>query len=155
MPNHFHFLLKTKPKEVFLTFPKFETLEKFSTKEEHYQLGKFISRQLGNLFSSYTQSFNKMYDRKGSLFIKNCKHKELKNEKYFNNIVHYIHANPVLHGFVKNIEDWKWSSYQSIISLKKSHLQRETVITWFGDAKQYLTFHQKEIDRRLIAEFES
>ena len=115
----------------------------------------FIMERFSNLLNSYSKAYNKMYDRRGSLFIKNFKHLEITNESYFANIVHYIHANPVHHGFVKDIEDWKWSSYQSILASTKTQLQRDTVITWFGDTKQYLKFHQQSIDARLIAKLES
>jgi len=62
MPNHFHLFLSIKGvDELSKTFPKFETLE------------KLVSKKFSNFFSSYTQSFNKVYSRKGSLFIKNFK----------------------------------------------------------------------------------
>ncbi|MDR7130780.1 REP element-mobilizing transposase RayT [Algoriphagus sp. 4150] len=62
MPNHFHLLVSVKSEEMLRsTFPKFQTLE------------KLVSKQFSNFFSSYTQSFNKVYERKGSLFIKNLK----------------------------------------------------------------------------------
>ena len=64
MPNHFHLLVRIKDAEALLqTFPKFETLEKLAA-------SNIISKQFANLFSSYTQAFNKKYDRKGSLFQK-------------------------------------------------------------------------------------
>ncbi len=64
MPNHFHLLVKIKNEESLLqTFSKFETLE------------KLLSKKFSNLFSSYTQAFNKLYQRRGSLFIKNFKRK--------------------------------------------------------------------------------
>ena len=70
----------------------FETLEEFS---------KFISQQFSNLFNGYTQAFNKMYDRKGSLFIPRFKRKIVDNEEYNKKLIAYIHLNPVKHGFCK------------------------------------------------------
>jgi REP element-mobilizing transposase RayT len=66
MPNHFHFLIQIKNEEELKNslqvrspaFPKFQTLEKLT------------SKQFANLFSSYTQAFNKQQGRRGSLFIK-------------------------------------------------------------------------------------
>ncbi|MFC4870527.1 transposase [Negadavirga shengliensis] len=67
MPNHFHFLVGVRPEEALRkTFPKFETLE------------KFVPKRFSNFFSSYTQSFNKVYERKGSLFIKISKENPFK-----------------------------------------------------------------------------
>lgn len=154
LPNHFHLLIKTKTEKDFLAFPKFQHLEKFTDEIDYEDLSRFISKRFGNLFSSYTQSYNVYFNQKGSLFRKNFKHCEIDSEDYFKNAVHYIHAIPVLHGFVKHMEDWSWSSYQTILSNKKTNLRKEEVITWFGDIKQYLQFHEKTIDLKLIPEFE-
>src|SRR5690606_17973301 len=81
----------TFPSSTFppLTFPKFGTLEKLDLKklelEKLKRLEKFknldtledksnfLSKQFANFFSGYTQSFNKVYGRRGSLFLKNFK----------------------------------------------------------------------------------
>lgn len=116
MPNHFHLLVKIKSEEVKnSTFPKFETLEKLILLEKPEDKSNFISKQFSNFFSSYTQSFNKIYKRRGSLFLKNFKRKEVNSEDYLRNLVLYIHLNPVNHGFTKTAEQWEWSSYNSFI----------------------------------------
>ena len=52
MPNHFHSLVGIKEiGRIAITFPKFETLE------------KFIPKRFSNFFSSYTRAFNKMYEQ--------------------------------------------------------------------------------------------
>ncbi|MFM9945987.1 MAG: transposase, partial [Bacteroidia bacterium] len=55
MPNHFHFLIRTK-EEVLIeeTFGKSQTFQKLESR---------ISKQFANLFSSYTQSYNKVFNR--------------------------------------------------------------------------------------------
>ncbi|WP_074419544.1 transposase [Hydrotalea sp. AMD] len=103
MPNHFHLLVKIKNEEALLqTFPKFETLE------------KLLSKKFSNLFSSYTQAFNKVYQRRGSLFIKNFKRKEITSAQYLQTLVLYIHLNPVKHSFTKETTEWPWSSYHYV-----------------------------------------
>ena len=132
LPNHFHLLVKIKDDDnLRKTFPK---------------LGYNISKQFSNLFSSYTQSYNKVYGRKGSLFIKNFNRKEVNNQSYFTNLIHYIHNNPIHHGFGISPEDWRWSSYQSILSDKKTLLMRDETITLFGSKEQFIKKHQKPID---------
>ncbi|SDD42497.1 transposase [Niabella drilacis] len=108
MPNHFHLLVKIKSEEaVASTFLKFQTLEKFE------QRSAFLSKQFSNFFSSYTQSFNKVYKRRGSLFIKNFKRKEVTDEAYLRSLILYIHLNPVKHGFVKEMNSWFWTSLKT------------------------------------------
>lgn len=109
MPNHFHLLIKVKSEEeIASTFPKFGTLEKLDAKLN------FISKQFANFFSGYTQAFNKVYGRRGSLFLKNFKRKEVCDDEYLRALIVYIHLNPVKHGFVKSFTDWKWSSFGNL-----------------------------------------
>src|SRR5690554_5163811 len=86
------------------TFPKFQTLEKlgleklkrlekFKKLETLEGKSNFLSKQFANFFSSYTQSFNKVYGRRGSLFLKNFKRKEIVDENYLLNLILYIHLN--------------------------------------------------------------
>jgi REP element-mobilizing transposase RayT len=82
MPNHFHLLEKVKSEdEIYSAFPKFQTLENLKLKSN------FISKQFSNFCSSYTQSFNKVYKRRGSLFLKNFKRKEIDSEDYLRNLI--------------------------------------------------------------------
>ncbi|WP_192349672.1 transposase [Algoriphagus sp. Y33] len=121
MPNHFHLLVGVRGEaDLTKTFPKFETLE------------KLVSKQFSNFFSSYTQSFNKKYQRKGSLFIKNFKRKPILTESQWQETFLYIHLNPVKHGFVKDHTNWKWSSWHAYRSPEKlSNLDRNYYLNFF------------------------
>ena len=79
------------------------------------EIEKFLSKQFANLFSCYTQSFNKVYRRMGSLFIKNFKRQPISDKSYFLNAIVYTHRNPVHHGFCSNYEEWEYSSYNEIV----------------------------------------
>lgn len=112
MPNHFHLLVRIKgERDLKRDFPKFRTLENLNNEEKELKLSHLLSKQFANFFSSYSQSFNKVYKRRGSLFLKNFKRKVITSEKYLFNLILYIHLNPVKHGFTKKPEDWDWSSY--------------------------------------------
>ena len=121
MPNHFHLLVGVKSEETLKsTFPKFETLE------------KLVSKQFSNFFSSYTQSFNKVYGRKGSLFMKNFKRTPILDERQWQENFLYIHLNPVKHGFVKDYQEWKWSSWHAYQnSSKPLQIEREYFLNFF------------------------
>jgi putative transposase len=125
MPNHFHFLAGVKDADAIQsTFPKFETLE------------KFISKQFANFFSSYTQSYNKVYQRKGSLFIKNFKRTPILDLRQWQETFIYIHLNPVKHGFVKDHQNWRWSSWQAYQQPERpSSLDREYYLNFFDEWK--------------------
>lgn len=150
LPNHFHFAVKIKsPDEIkeLRTLSKFQTLTKFTT-------GNFLSKQFSNLFSSYTQAFNKQQDRSGTLFQRPFKRKPIDNNEYFKNLIYYIHYNPVHHGFVRDLRDWKWSSFESYFSEKATKLKRDEVISWFKDKNSFYLYHKKQIDEKMFFEFE-
>jgi REP element-mobilizing transposase RayT len=154
MPNHFHFLVRTKGEEVVsenlgysrdLPFGKFGTFQ------------KVVSKQFSNLFSSYTQAFNKMYDRRGSLFMPNFKKKEITSDAYLTAVITYIHRNPIHHGFVNSIDDWSFSSYHAFLSANKTKLKRAAVLEWYGNQQDFKSAHKSENtslpDKSLLIDF--
>ncbi len=133
MPNHFHILLRIKPfNKINEVLPTLEGL-----------VNKKISYQFSHFFNSYSQSFNKKYDRMGRLFISNFGRKHVNKEKYFIKVIHYIHYNPVEHGFVEKITDWEYSSYHAIVSKGKSLILKNEVIEAFGDLENFIFVHQR------------
>lgn len=149
MPNHLHLMVKIKNEQHLQSanryFQKVKNIAEPNIKPiEDNKYSEFVSRTFGNLFSSYTQAYNKQQKRIGSLFIPNFKRKAVENDSYFTKLLYYIHFNPVHHGFVKNIEDWNYSSFNSLISEKKTKLSKEEVLAWFGDKNRFLEFHRSE-----------
>ena len=137
LPNHFHLLVTVRSESHLReTFPKFETLE------------KLVSKGFSNFFSSYTQAFNKKYQRMGSLFMKNFKRKPILTLDQWQETFLYIHLNPLKHGFVKYPQDWKWSSWQGYENYSKpSRLEREYFKNYFDHWNQvkYLINEKKEL----------
>ncbi len=75
------------------------------------------------------------------------------HEKYFQQLVVYIHNNPVYHGFVDHPAEYPWSSYLSCISVKPTKLQRETVIGWFDDIANFKVVHEGKVEYIKIGEW--
>ncbi|HYK75332.1 MAG TPA: transposase [Daejeonella sp.] len=145
MPNHLHFLIRIKEeKDLEETFGKFETFQKLEWR---------ISKQFSNLFSSYTQAYNKVFQRKGSLFIPNFKYKAVSSDAYLRTVLQYIHSNPVHHDFVNSIHDWPWSSYHTFLSQKPTSLKRNEVLDWFGGTKAYNVSHSQTSPIKIEMEF--
>jgi len=141
MPNHFHFAIRIKDeKELAQTRKVFGNLAGLDGPSG---LDKLISRKFGNFLNAYVKAFNKMYNRRGSLFLDNLKRKKVENKDYMIKLIHYIHYNPVHHGFVKNITDWEYSSYHAFQTpVKETHLKRETVLEWFGEVRTFEKIHR-------------
>lgn len=139
LKNHFHILVRIKEKdEIVESELSYNTTEKPKVIEPY--------RQFAHLFNAYTQAINKRYNRTGSLFEKTFERKLVKNEKYFQNLIFYIHNNPVHHGFVEHLNLYSWSSYDSIISEKPTMLKRKKVIELFGDKENFIYFHENYIE---------
>lgn len=140
MPNHFHFLVKTRSDQEILSL---ESYTVFKKKEI------FISKQFSNLFSSYTQAFNKQQGRRGNLFMRAFKRKEIKDETYLKKLIHYIHFNPVNAGLCQGPMDWKHSSYKSLISKYPTLLNRQEVLNYFDTVENFIFFHSYPLEAKL------
>ncbi len=143
MPNHFHLVLQIRNEEELIKlWQKPETLLNLNQK----QLELKISKSFANFFSSYTQSFNKVYNRMGSLFIPSMKMERVIDDIHFCKLIHYTHANPVHHGFTKTIELWPHSSYKILLSKHHTNLDREFVLEKFGGIDAFIKYHEQPID---------
>ncbi len=109
------------------------------------EIEKFLSKQFSNLFSSYTQSFNKVYNRMGSLFIKNFKREEITSKTHFFNVVIYTHRNPVHHGFCKAFEDWSYSSYPAFLYEIDSFVETKKLLKLTGGLDSFIEIHQQNL----------
>jgi hypothetical protein len=146
MPNHFHVMIKIKSIPDLLLAPAFEKLSHpidiNTNKDDLLTIQRLVSKSWGNLFNSYTQSFNKVYKRRGSLFIKNFKSKSVETKTSKKRLLCYIHKNPVKHRFTRSVEDWKWSSYHKHLSDTETILMREEVLSWFGNKEEFIRAHR-------------
>ncbi|PWK17458.1 transposase IS200 family protein [Arcicella aurantiaca] len=140
MPNHIHFLIRIKAEPDLQKAYEYKKQSREKLLEE--DISNYLSREFASLFSSYSQAFNRQNGRKGSLFNPNFKRKLVETDKYFTQLVYYIHANPVHHGFVKDLSAWNYSSYHAFLSRKQTNLQRDEVLNWFGNVDSFRTFHE-------------
>ncbi len=138
MPNHFHLLIKIKVAKGLENHKNLEGLN-----EE--LLPSFISKQISNLFSSYSMAVNIRYNRKGSLFIKNFKRKQISSNEYFGQLIAYIHLNAIKHGFATLAEDWVWTYYHEYLSNKFSFINKYPALDWFGSIRLFKPFHEEYV----------
>lgn len=130
LPNHFHFLIRTKP------------LEKLELHTESQDIAMLYGRPFNSLFKSYSQSINERYDRNGSLFERPFKRVPIRSDSYLTRVIAYIHLNPLKHHIQKDFEYYKYSSYSSILSSAKTSLKRREVLEWFGGIASFVNFHK-------------
>jgi REP element-mobilizing transposase RayT len=150
MPNHFHFLVKVKE------FP--QTSEVFKTSDVLQQRGSKkltpLEKGFKDFFISYSKGINKAYDRTGSLFQAKFKKKEIVDNSYFTSIIQYIHVNPVKAKLCSQYEDYKFSSYNAIITNGPTHVKREEVLEWFGNKNIFVKVHEeKKVDMERVKQY--
>jgi putative transposase len=116
MPNHYHFLLR---------------------QDDQISAGRLPQR----VFNSYTKAFNKRYDRTGTLFEGPYKAIHVGQDRYLLHLCRYIHANPVKHGLVSDLEQWPYSNYLEWIGARNGKLvDRAFVREHFPVAGSYRQF---------------
>ena|ERR1700730_2959830 len=148
MPNHFHLVGAIRTEEELLKAFKINKQISQNSKILEKLLKKKISKAFANLFSSYAQSFNKVYKRRGSLFVPSMKKKLIEDDDSFCKVVHYVHANPVHHGFVSTMNQWPHSSYNLFFSSDDSIIEKDYVIDLFGGLDEFIKYHLQPVDLR-------
>ncbi|KFE99718.1 hypothetical protein IX39_03390 [Chryseobacterium formosense] len=131
MPNHFHFILKTKS-EIDRSHENYKN-------DGLHSEDCFYSKAISKFISSYTQSFNKVYQRSGPVFESPFKRIIIDSEEYLRNLIIYIHQNPA------NFQEYKFSSYLAIIGSSETNVQRDKILELFDDRTNFIECHQKEI----------
>ena len=113
-------------------------------KEGEEELG-IVMRRIG---ASFVYWYNFKYERSGHLFQDRFKSEVVEDANYLLNVLRYIHQNPVKAGLVKDISDYKWSSYSEYVDsvsivdsnyiLGIFHRNRDIALRLFNE------FHQKQ-----------
>lgn len=143
MPNHFHLAVGIPDlPEIVRRDAGFEGL----TEDE---VTRRISKSFSNHLNSYTQHFNLIHGRMGSLFRQNTRWKEVDDDGSFLKLIHYIHANPVHHGFVNRMEDWLHSSYSMYTGMRRERRLQDPVLRAFGGYDVFMRYHSQPIDEKV------
>ena len=79
-----------------------------------------FSHDVGQVCPTYLCSQNNLKigyinKREKGLFQRRFYEHTILNQTELNNHINYIHYNPVKHGFVKSVKDWKYSSFQKFV----------------------------------------
>ena len=113
LPNHYHWLLR---------------------QDGETPAGKVPTR----VFGSYSQAFNRAYERTGTLFEGPYKALTVDTDAYFVTLCSYIHLNAVHHGLVNTPDAWPYSNYLEWIDKRPGTLvDRELVRQYFASPQAY------------------
>jgi putative transposase len=143
MGNHFHLLVRIKEMDEMEVNIENQTPDRVLNPVRGNKINNVKPPHLyfSHLFNAYSQAFNKMYERHGSLFERSFKRKHIDNEVYLKKVVLYIHNNPVHHGFCNNPVEYAWSSFLVDTTDITAVTNREEVIDWFGGKTEFELAH--------------
>src|SRR5574344_1304987 len=101
LPNHIHLILHPNNIE---QYPQII----FSIK--HY-----FSRNVGQVCPTDNLKIGYKNKREKGIFQRRYWEHTILSEEDLNNQINYIHYNPVKHGFVNSVKDWKFSSFYKFV----------------------------------------
>lgn len=108
MTNHIHLLIET----------------------ENYDIGKIMQKVAGD----YAKTYNRKYGYRGHLFEDRYKSCLVKDDAYFLQTSRYIHLNPVKAKMAEHPENYKWSSYRTMIALQDDRItEKSRTLSYFKD----------------------
>ncbi|HLO60806.1 MAG TPA: hypothetical protein VK179_18790 [Bacteroidales bacterium] len=152
MQNHFHLLIRVKETtEIPVYKYSMNNTDAVNINKTKWETSSNRNRELSktpdptkhfsHLFNTYSKFFNSLTDRSGALFSRPFKRTEINCDQYLKKLLVYIHCNPVHHGFVEKLSDYKWSSYHTFFSSQPTKLRRSEVINWFDDLDNFEWVH--------------
>jgi putative transposase len=93
------------------------------------------------VFGSYSQWFNIVHNRQGTLFEARFKVRLVATDEYVRHLCRYIHINPVVAGLASAPELWPYSNYQEWVGLHNGVLlDRSFIERFFGSSERYTIF---------------
>ena len=96
---------------------------------------------LKRIAGSYVYWYNWKYRRCGHLFQDRFKSEPVEDDAYFLTVIRYIHQNPIKAGICKNIDGYKFSSYNEYIN--KPNLVNVDFCLGIIDKEQFIEFNNE------------
>ena len=100
-----------------------------------------LTLMLKRIAGSYVYWYNWKYRRSGHLFQDRFKSEPVEDNEYFLSVIRYIHQNPVKAGLCKNIDQYKFSSYNEYV--KSSYVVNTEFCLGIIDKEQFIEFNNE------------
>lgn len=130
MPNHFH---------VVIYIRKLISADLLPGHKNQNRVGQAFS----NCFNSYAKAYNKLYDRRGKLFMQSYKKIFINDDIHLRTSIKYVHRNPIHHGFEKDYFSWRYSSFRDYLSGRSSLVEYKKGLKLFGSKEVFLRDHEE------------
>jgi len=112
-----------------------------------------LSKAMQWLGLVYSSHYNRRHDRSGHLFQGRFKSFVIEEEDYLEQLILYVHRNPLRADLVGRLADYPWSSYRCLAYGRKCLpwlARREVLALWGGDERRFRravqTYSEEEND---------
>jgi len=96
------------------------------------EIEESISMTIQRFSSSYVIWYNGKHERCGHLFQERFKSEAVETDSYFLTVLRYIHQNPIKAKIVKDVANYKWSSYSEYTGSRQI-IDKEYALNMFSD----------------------
>ena len=110
--------------------------------------GEELSLIIKRMASKYVYWYNAKYNRIGHLYQDRYRSEPVEDDVYFMTVLRYIHQNPVKAGITKNIEDYKFSSYNEY--LHDNNIVDTSFALEMMDINDFVEFHKYYTDEKYL-----
>lgn len=111
LPTHYHLLVRTTSRPLW--------------------------RSLATAQVRYSKSVNRRHGVRGPVWQSRYKAKLVEDQRYFDQLVVYVHLNPVVAGLVSDPGTWRWGGHREIVRQTKNPLvDVDEVLQGFGDERR-------------------
>ena len=108
-----------------------------------------MSLLMKNINSKFATYYNKVNKRVGYVFRDRFKSEPIINQRYLYTCLSYIHRNPVKAQIVRNMDEYRYSSYSNFLN-KNGIVNDKVLFLIFGFSEEYLELfnfiHSKDAD---------
>ncbi|MDO9578802.1 MAG: transposase [Candidatus Cloacimonadales bacterium] len=126
MPNHYHMLLRQNS-------------------------GGSILKFLTKIFSAYSEAVKKEQSISGDVFEGDPKFIRIEELDHLQNLIWYIHYNPLKASLVRRLETWKFSNFPECIGVRNAFPYDLNLINdTFGSTAEYKNFADKSKDDKIF-----
>lgn len=107
-----------------------------------------LTKAMKSINIKFAMKVNKQNNRVGHVFQDRYKSEAIYNDSHLQQIIRYVHNNPIKAKVSKALDQYKWSSFNEYLSSNEviNENQRAFVLSYYNnDIKDFIRFH-KEVD---------
>ena len=103
----------------------------------HNESSENLSKFMQKINTSYSHFYNTKHKRVGYVFRDRFRSQDILNQKQLYTCLNYIHNNPIKAKIVKNLYDYKYSSYIEFLE-KKEIITQNSIKLLFNETNNYM-----------------